>query len=75
MATRHQFGASEIVVLDGFETIMNQCSVGDAAVSYFNGRDDSDGWGVTFVGENFELSGWDDAFDTAGEAVEAIRNS
>lgn len=72
MATRHPWGDKEIVVLEAHETIRNQCEVGDAAVSYFNGEDGSDGWGVTFVGDNFELNGWDTPFATADEAVEAV---
>ena len=74
MAIRHTWGEKEIVVLDGYETIRNQCDVGDAAVSYFNGKDDADGWGVTFIGPNYDLSGWGTPFATADEAVEAIRN-
>lgn len=75
MATRHIWNANEIVVLEGYESIKNQCSAGDAAVSYFNGKDESEGWGVTFVGEDGSLNGWDDAFATIEEAIESIRNA
>ena len=74
MATRHIWGKKEIVVLDGQETIQNQCEVGDAAVSYFNGEDDTEGWGVTFIGRNFELNGWDAPFDTVQDAVDQIQS-
>ena len=75
MAKRITWNASEIVVLEGYESIQNQCSAGDAAVSYFNGKDDSDGWGVTFVGDDGSLNGWGEAFASADEAVESIRNA
>ena len=75
MAKRIIWNSREIVVLEGYESIQNQCAAGDAAVSYFNGKDESDGWGVTFVGEHGSLDGWDESFATADEAVESIRHA
>lgn len=75
MAKRITWGSNEIVVLEGYESIQSQCSSGDVAVSYFNGEDEGDGWGVTFVGESGQLDGWGESFATADEAIESIRNA
>lgn len=70
MAKRIPFGSNEIVVLDAVETILNQCSEGDVAITERDGR-----YGVTFVGKNMELNGWESAFETVEEAIQALQDN
>lgn len=72
MAKRIPFGTNEIVILEAHEAILNQCSEGDVAISLFDGE--GSGYGVTFVGKNMQLDGWDAPFDTIEEAVETIKS-
>lgn len=69
MAKRIKHGENEIVIIESHETIMNQCSEGDVAISEFDG-----GYGVTFVGKNMQLDSWEGAFDTAEDAIEAVKS-
>jgi hypothetical protein len=70
MAKRIPFGSNEIVVLDAVETILNQCSEGDVAITEWDG-----GYGVTFVGKNMELNSWEGAFETVEEAIQAVQDN
>ncbi len=69
MAKRIQHGENEIVILESHETIMNQCSEGDVAISEFDG-----GYGVTFVGKNMQLDSLEGVFDTAEDAIEVVKS-
>jgi|HubBroStandDraft_4_1064222.scaffolds.fasta_scaffold50756_8 hypothetical protein len=70
MTTRIAHAGQEIIVLDAGQTVANQCSPGDIAIV-----PDSRGHFVYFVGADGEVTGWDEAYATAEDAVKAVQNA
>jgi len=70
MAQRIPHNGNEIVILDPHETILNQCSEGDIAITHCD-----EGYGVTFVSKNMQLDSWEGYFGTIYEAIDAIKDN
>jgi len=69
MTIRIAHAGHEIVVVDEDQTISNQCSPGDTAITRQEG-----GYVVSFVGEDGEVNSWEDVFDAVEEAIHAIKS-
>jgi hypothetical protein len=69
MTIRIAHAGHEIVVVDEDQTIANQCSPGDTAITKREG-----GYVVSFVGEDGEVNSWEDVFDAVEEAIHAIKS-
>lgn len=69
MTTRIVHAGQEIVILDDGQTIAHQCSPGDIAIISEDSK-----YFVCFVGADGGIDSWNEPYDTAIEAIEAIKN-
>lgn len=64
MATRIQHRKTTIVSLEKGENVLEHCASGDIAVC-----EREDGWWTSFVGENGEISDYDEPFASYNKAL------